>query len=54
MVVREKYVETSKAFQGCDPTHKNELYEIVSNYNRIFQEPSGLPPKREIQHEIHL
>jgi len=22
MVVREKDVETSKAFQGCDPTHK--------------------------------
>lgn len=22
MVVGEKYAETSKAFQGCDPTHK--------------------------------
>ena len=24
------------------------------NYDEIFQEPTGLPPKREIQHEIHL
>jgi hypothetical protein len=23
-------------------------------YDDIFQEPDGLPPKREIQHEIHL
>ena len=27
---------------------------MVSNYDKIFQEPSGLPPKREIQHEIHF
>ena len=30
------------------------MYDTVSNYDEIFQEPSGLPPKREIQHEIHL
>ena len=36
MVVREKDAKTSEAFQGCDPTHKKELYEIVSNYNGIF------------------
>ena len=54
MVVREKDVEKSNAFQECDSPHKKELYDIVSNYDEIFQEPSGLPPKREIQHEIHL
>jgi hypothetical protein len=27
---------------------------VVSNYDEMFQEPKGLPPKREIQHEIHL
>lgn len=48
MVVREKYAMTSEAFQVCDLTHKKELYEIVSNYNGIFQEPSGLPLKHEI------
>lgn len=45
MVVREKDVETYEAFQGCDPNHKKELYEIVSNYNGFFPKPSGLPLK---------
>jgi hypothetical protein len=54
MVVKDKYVETSDTFQGCDPSHKKELIDIVSKYDDIFQEPDGLPPKREIQHEIHL
>jgi hypothetical protein len=54
MVVREKDVRTSYAFQGCDPSHKKELIDIVSKYDDSFQEPDGLPPKREIQHEIHL
>jgi hypothetical protein len=30
MVVKEKDVGTSDAFQGCDPSHKKELIDIVS------------------------
>jgi hypothetical protein len=48
MVVREKDVGTFDAFQGCDPSHKKELFDIVSKYDDIFQEPDGLPSKREI------
>jgi hypothetical protein len=54
MVVKEKYVGTSNTFQVCDLSHKKELIDIVSKYDDIFQELDGLPPKREIQHEIHL
>jgi hypothetical protein len=36
MVVREKDVGTSDAFQGCDPSHKKELIDIVSKYHDIF------------------
>jgi hypothetical protein len=54
MVVKEKYVGTSDTFQGCDPSHKKELIDIVSKYDDIFQELGALPPNREIQHEIHL
>jgi hypothetical protein len=54
MVVRKKDVGTSNAFQGCDPSHNKKLIDIVSKYDDIFQEPNGLPPKREIQHEIYL
>jgi hypothetical protein len=37
MVVRENDVRTSDAFQGCDPSHKKELIDIVSRYDDIFQ-----------------
>jgi hypothetical protein len=36
MVVREKDGRTSDAFQGCDPSHKKELIDIVSKYDDIF------------------
>jgi len=36
MVVREKDFGTSNGFQGCDPSHKNELIDIVSKYDDIF------------------
>ena len=54
MVVKEKYAGTSDTFQGCNLSHKKESIDIVSKYGDIFQEQDILPPKREIQHEIHL
>ena len=54
MVVREKEAEFVDAFQGCDGKHKQELMDLIADYNALFQEPQGLCPKREIQHEIHL
>jgi hypothetical protein len=30
------------------------LVDIISNYNELFQEPTGLPPKRGVEHEIYL
>ena len=30
------------------------MVKIISTYDDLFQEPKGLPPKREIQHEIQL
>ena len=53
-VVKERDAEVANAFQGCDQEHKQELSELISNYDELFQELKGLPPKREIQHEIHL
>jgi hypothetical protein len=48
MAAREKDFGTSNAFQECDPSHKKELIDTISKYDDIFQEPDGLPPKREI------
>ena len=41
-------------FKGCDPKLKKYLIKVVSDYDNLFQEPKGLPPKREIQHKIYL
>jgi hypothetical protein len=54
VIVKSKDDDKSNALKGCDPKHKDELVKIVSNYDEVFQEPKGLPPKREIQHEIQL
>jgi len=48
MVVRKKDAKSFDAFKGCNPSHRKEIFDLISNYDEIFQEPSGLPPKREI------
>jgi hypothetical protein len=54
MIVKAKDDGKSKAFKGCDPKDIDELVKIISKYDEVFQEPHGLPPRREIQHEIKL
>ena len=54
MIVKEKEVGQIEFFKGCDPKLKNDLIKVVFDYDIMFQKPKGLPPKREIQHEIHL
>jgi hypothetical protein len=36
MFVREKDVGTFDDFQGCDPSRKKELIDIISKYDDIF------------------
>ena len=54
MVVKAKDPKKSNAFEGYDFKHKVDLVKVVSEYNVLFQEPKGLPPKREIVHDIYL
>ena len=54
MIVKAKDVEQTESFKGCDPKLKKDLIKVVFDYDILFQEPKGLRPKREIQHEIHL
>jgi len=53
-IIKSKDTFESKAFTGCDSKLKHELVEFVNTYDKVFQEPEGFPPKRGIQHEIHL
>jgi hypothetical protein len=54
MVVKEKENVEIDTFKDCDAKLKNDLVEIVSNYDDVFQVPKGLPPKRQVEHEIQL
>ena len=54
MVVKEKTPNKTNVFEGCDAKQKDDLDKVVSEYDILFQEPKGLPPKREIVHDIHL
>ena len=54
MVVTGKYPDKTNVFEGCDAKQKANLVKVVSEYDILFQEPKGLPPKREIVHDIFL
>ena len=54
MIIKAKDIDKSDAFQGCNPKQKVDLVKVVSDYDIMFQEPKGLPPKQEIEHEIYL
>ena len=53
MIKPKKDVE-NEAFDGCDSKLKSSLFEVVNQYEDMFKEPKGLPPKRGVQHEIQL
>jgi hypothetical protein len=40
--------------EGCTKKQKHQLEELLQAYRGVFQEPKGLPPKREVEHEIQL
>ena len=54
MVVKEKKPDKTNVFEGCDAKQQADLEKIVSEYDILFQEPKGLPPKKEIVHDINL
>jgi hypothetical protein len=54
LMIKPKDDVENEAFQGCDTKLKSDLFEVVTQYDEMFKEPKGLPPKRGIQHEIQL
>ena len=54
MVVKEKKLDKTNVFEGCNAKQQADLEKIVSEYDILFQEPKCLPPKREIVHDINL
>lgn len=54
LMIKPKNDVDNEAFKGCDSNLKSKLVDIVNQYDEMFQEPKGLPPKRGIQHKIQL
>jgi hypothetical protein len=54
LMIKPKDDIENEAFQSCDTNLKSDLYEVFNQYDEMFKEPNGLPPKRGIQHEIQL
>jgi hypothetical protein len=54
LMIKPKVDVNHEAFENCDSKIKSDLYDVVDAHHEMFQEPIGLHPKREIQHEIHL
>ena len=54
MVVREKKTDKTNVFEGCNSDQQADIENIVSEYDVLFQEPEGLPPKKAIVHDIIL
>jgi hypothetical protein len=54
LIIKPKDDIENEVFQGCDAKLKSDPCEVINQYDEMFQEPKGLPPRRGIQHEIQL
>eukprot|EP00253_Pinus_taeda_P034827 PITA_34827 len=54
MVVKEKKPDKTNVFDGCNVDQQANIEKIISEYDVLFQEPKGLPPKKGIVHDIIL
>jgi hypothetical protein len=36
MIVKQKKEDITNTLSGCDPNHKQELINIISNYDELF------------------
>ena len=54
LMIKPKADVNHDSFQDCDPNLKSNLYDVFDAHHEMFQGPIGLPPKREIQHEIQF
>ena len=50
----EESIRGKASLEGCTNKNKQQLEELLQAYKDVFREPKGLPPKREVEHEIQL
>jgi hypothetical protein len=47
-------LDMKASLEGCSGKQRQQLQQLIEAYKEVFQEPQGLPPKREVEHEIQL
>jgi hypothetical protein len=45
LLIKPKDDIENEVFQGCNAKLKSDLYKVVNQYDEMFKEPKGLPPK---------
>jgi hypothetical protein len=50
----EESLNVNTSLEGCTKEEKHELEELLKAYRGVFQEPKGIPLKREVEHKIQL
>jgi len=50
----EELIRGKASLEKCTKKQKQQLEDLLQAYMDVFQEPKGLPPKREVEHEIQL
>ena len=48
----DESVRVKVSLEGCTKDKKHQLEYLLQAYKEVFQEPKGLPHKREVEHEI--
>lgn len=49
---RKELIRGKASLEGCTNKHKQQLEESLQEYKDVFWETKGLPPKREVKHQI--
>jgi hypothetical protein len=50
----DEFVRVKASLDGCTKEKKQNLEDFLHAYKGVFQEPKGIPTKREVEHEIQL
>jgi hypothetical protein len=45
-------MRVKESLEGCTKEKKHQLEELLQEYIGVLKDPKGIPPKRDVEHEI--